>query len=359
MCGNEKNGKKESKLKRRNFLSTVGAASASLLLSSGKTFAESSVKTIKPKKLKVGDTIGLVSPGGFITEAQLEESKTNMLSLGFSVVVAKNILHTTGYFAGTDKERAEDLHEMFGNKKIDGIVCVRGGYGCARVLDFLDFNLIKRNPKIFIGYSDITALLYGIYAQTGLTGFHGPVATSTFNEFSVNNFKNVLMHPLPKTRLSIAPENELKNEYKPFIIHGGKAAGKLVGGNLSIVASLIGTKYDVDTKGKIIFLEEVGEEPYRIDRMLTQMMQAGKFKHAAGVALGVFSKCESKPEESGIANSFSLSEVLTERLTQLKIPALYGLSFGHIVNKFTLPFGLNAELDVDHQALTLLEPAVV
>lgn len=346
-------------MRRRNFLSAAGIASASLVLSPGITFAESLIKTIKPKKLQIGDTLGLVSPGGFITEAQLEESKTNIASLGFSVVVAKNILHTNGYFAGTDKERAADLHEMFGNKKVDGIVCVRGGYGCARVLDFLDFDLIKRNPKVVIGYSDITALFYGIYSQTGLIGFHGPVATSTFNEFSVANFKNVLMNPQSKTFLNNAVEDGTKSEYKPMVIRRGKATGKLVGGNLSIVASLIGTKYDVDTKGKIIFLEEVGEEPYRIDRMLTQMIQSGKFKNVAGIALGVFSKCESKPEESGIANSFTLSEVLSERLFRLGVPVIYGLSFGHVVNKFTLPFGVNAELDVDNQSFTLLEKAVV
>lgn len=359
MFGKERNGNEELFMRRRNFLSAAGIASASLVLSPRITFAESFIKTIKPKRLQIGDTIGLVSPGGFITEAQLGESKTNIESLGFSVVVAKNILHTNGYFAGTDKERAEDLHEMFGNKKVDGIVCVRGGYGCARVLDFLDFNLIKRNPKVLIGYSDITALLYGIYSQIGLIGFHGPVATSTFNEFSVMNFKNVLMNPQSKTTLRSAIEEGTKSEYKPMVIRHGKATGKLVGGNLSIVASLIGTKYDVDTKGKIIFLEEVGEEPYRIDRMLTQMIQTGKFKNVAGVALGVFSKCESKPEESGIANSFTLSEVLSERLFRLGIPVIYGLSFGHVVNKFTLPFGANAELDVDNQSLTLLEKAVV
>lgn len=346
-------------MKRRNFISTVGAASASLYLSQGVVFAEPIPKRIKPPKLKIGDSIGLVSPGGFITDAQLEEAKTNMTSLGFSVVVAKNILQKSGYFAGTDKERADDLHEMFDNRKVDGIVCVRGGYGCARVLDYLDYKLIKRNPKILIGYSDITALLYGIYSQTGLIGFHGPVATSTFNEFSVTNFKNVLMDPKPQIPLHIAEEDPAKTEYKPFVIRSGKAKGKLVGGNLSIVASLIGTKYDIDSKGKIIFLEEVGEEPYRIDRMFTQMIQAGKFNHATGIALGVFSKCESKPDKSGIANSFSLSEVLLDRLFQLKIPVLYGLSFGHVVNKFTLPFGINAELDVDNQKLTLLEEAVV
>lgn len=345
-------------MKRRNFIATVTAATAAATLPQI-SFAAESLKSKKTNRLKVGDTIGLISPGGFITEEQLNESKTNLTSLGFHVLSAKNILNCYGYLAGTDKERAEDVHEMFGNKKVDGIVCVRGGYGCARVLDFLDFNLIKHNPKIVIGYSDITALLYGIYSQTGLTGFHGPVATSTFNDFSVNIFKSVLMEPHHPYVLRNADEANSKSEYTPFVIHGGKATGRLVGGNLSIVASLIGTKYDLDTHGKIIFLEEVGEEPYRIDRMLTQMMQAGKFKHAAGVALGVFSKCDPKPDQSSIANSFSMQEVVKERFSQFKIPVVYGLSFGHIVNKFTLPFGINAELDADKQTITLLENAVL
>ena len=222
----------------------------------------------------------------------------------------------------------------------------------------LDYELIRNNPKAIVGYSDITSLLYGIFAKTGLVGFHGPVGISTFNEFSIRYFVDVLVNPHENLTLYNAREEKEEDGYKVKAIYGGTAKGKLIGGNLSLIVSMIGTPYDIDTNGKIIFIEEVGEEPYRIDRMLTQMIQAGKFNGAAGIALGVFSKCEARGSDSGILNSFTLSEVLFDRLAGLKIPVLYGMSFGHITNKFTLPFGIDAELNTLNQTLTLLEPAV-
>src|SRR3989339_1305087 len=167
------------------------------------------------------------------------------------------------------------------------------------------------------------------------------------------------MNPKAKTILQSAAEDAGKSDYKPFVIRHGKTTGKLVGGNLSIVASLIGTKYDVDTKGKIIFLEEVGEEPYRVDRMLTQLIQSGKFDKAAGIVVGVFKDCEPKEKDPSFSTSFSLMEVLFDRLSNLNIPVIYGMSFGHIKNKFTLPIGIKAELDTINQTLTLLENAVI
>jgi len=201
-------------------------------------------------------------------------------------------------------------------------------------------------------------LLYGIYAKTGLVCFHGPVGISTFNDFSVYNFENVLMNP--SSRFNMVSLAEKKDtDYQIIPIRSGVAKGELVGGNLSIVVSLIGTQYDVDTKGKILFLEEVGEEPYRVDRMLTQMIEANKFKGLNGLALGVFKNCEVKKEDPSFKTSFSLLEVLQDRLYGLGIPVIYGLSFGHIENKFTLPFGVNARLDVGNQILSLIENAVV
>ncbi len=250
---------------------------------------------------------------------------------------------------------------MFERKDVDTIVCARGGYGCARILPLLDYNVIKNNPKILIGYSDVTALLYGIFKETGLITFHGPVGISTFNDYSVDYFKKVLMHPEEVFAFYNADEDKNKNdeEFNSITINTGKARGVLVGGNLSIVVSLIGTPYDVDGKNKIFFLEEVGEEPYRVDRMLTQMIEAGKFKNAKGIMLGVFKDSVSNKNKSGLDDSFSLKEVLFDRLSNLKIPVVYGMSFGHITNKFTLPFGVEAELDSLSQNLTLLEPAVL
>lgn len=349
---------------RRDFLkaaSVMTAALAAPAAAKNRLTDNSSVQTVlKPGKLKKGDKIGLIAPGSFITEKELEESVNNIKSLGFEPVYTERVLARSGYLGGSDTVRANDVNYMFGRKDINGIICVRGGYGCQRILPMLDYELIKNNPKVLSGYSDITALLYGIYAKTGLVGFHGPVATSTFNKFSVNYFTQVLCNPSEKLTMTSATDENPNDECRRIrVIRNGKAEGQLVGGNLSIVVSLVGTPYDLDTKGKIVFLEEVGEQPYRVDRLLTQLIQSGKLSDAAGIALGVFTDCEADKSSKEFTESFTLSEVLYDRLFSLGIPVIYGLSFGHIVNKFTLPFGIKARLDVDNQQLSLLEPAVL
>jgi muramoyltetrapeptide carboxypeptidase len=342
-------------MKRKDFVKLVGAAAVLPSISLGRAL-ETAPPKIKPRRIKPGDKIGLTAPGGFITKKELQESIDNLKKLGFVPVYSNQILERYGYLAGSDKVRADDLNEMFSRKDVAGIVCARGGYGCARILPMLDYEVIRKNPKILVGYSDITALLYAIYSKTGLVCFHGPVGISTFNDFSVQYFRDVLFNPLNKLQLT----NPIIPESVPLItIKSGKSSGELVGGNLSIVVSLIGTQYDIDSDGKIIFLEEINEEPYRIDRMLTQMIQSGKFRNARGIALGVFRKCEPKEVDPAFPKSLSLFEVLEDRLFDLGIPVLYGLSFGHITDKFTLPFGVTAELDSFNKTMTLLEPAVL
>lgn len=313
---------------------------------------------IKPKRIKEGDRIALVAPGSYISESELQDSVKNLSDLGFQVTFSERLTLQNGYFSGTDSQRAEDLMEMFEREDVDAIMCVRGGYGCARILPLLDYNIIRHNPKILIGYSDVTALLYGIFKNTGLITFHGPVATSTFNDFSVNNFKNVLMNPESNKKFFNANPSSDENIYGVQPLVEGKAKGRLIGGNLSIMVSLIGTKYDIDYSNKIIFIEEIGEEPYRIDRMLTQLIQADKFKKAAGIMMGIFSKCEPKEKDASFSKSFSLMEVLKDRFSGFKIPVIYGMSFGHVKDKFTIPFGALAELDTSEQSFTLLESAV-
>jgi muramoyltetrapeptide carboxypeptidase len=348
-------------MKRKNFIKTLGAAAifTTPLNNFNKAASLDEIQKIKPKRLKKGDTVGLAAPGSFITEDELQQSIKNLEDLGFKVHHTKRILSRTGYLGGNDTERAEDLNEMFADKNISAIMCARGGYGCARILPLLNYDLIKKNPKVIIGYSDITSLLYGIYARTGLIGFHGPVGISTFNDYSKEYFEKVLMNPSDNLTLYNAKEDDSDNSYKVKTIKSGKASGELAGGNLSIVVSMIGTPYDIDTKDKIIFLEEIGEEPYRIDRMLTQLIQSGKLTNANGIALGVFRRCEAKPSDSGITNSFTLEEVLFDRLSDLGIPVVYGMSFGHITNKITLPIGVKAELNSVEATLKLLEPAVI
>jgi len=345
-------------MKRKNFIKTLSLASASSFISSENFFSYSSItyQKIKPRRLKEGDTIALVTPGSYISEEELQDCIKNLQSLGFKSVYNESILYKTGYFSGNDKQRAKELMEMFLRKDVDGIMCARGGYGCLRILPLLDYDAIKNNPKVLIGYSDVTALLYGIHSKTGLVCFHGPVGISTFNEFSTNYFKDVLISLHDKLELISKPE---ENKPEPVTITSGKAEGELIGGNLSVAVSLIGTEYDVDTENKIIFLEETTEEPYRVDRMLTQMLMSGKFDKAAGIALGIFDNCEPKKENPSFENSFSLMEVLFDRLFGIGVPVIYGLSFGHIKNKFTLPFGIKAELNADEKKLTLLEKAAI
>ena len=347
-------------MNRKKFIKNISStvAIASFPFSNFGKSSSSLKDKIKPPRLKKGDTLGLVTPGSYISEKELEDSIKSLEGLGFKVAYSKNILDRNGYFSSLDNERAADLNRMFERKDVKGIVCARGGYGCSRVLPLLDYHLIKSNPKVLIGYSDVTALLYGIFAKTGLVCFHGPVGISTFDEFSVKYFDDVLIHP--KEKLTLFSEYDEKDwEGKNIIpIKSGKVEGELIGGNLSVVVSLIGTEYDIDTSGKIVFLEDIGEEPYSIDRMLTQMIQTGKLEKSAGIALGVFKDCESKKENPSFDSSFSLMEVLFDRLSNFNIPGIDGLSFGHIKNKFTLPLGINAELDVDNQTLTLLETAV-
>ncbi|MEP0860525.1 MAG: LD-carboxypeptidase [Ignavibacterium sp.] len=316
------------------------------------------VSVIKPPRLKEGDRIALVAPGSYISESELQDSVKNLSDLGFQVTFSERLTLQNGYFSGTDQQRADDLMDMFEREDVDAIMCVRGGYGCARILPLLDYSIIKKHPKILIGYSDVTALLYGIFRKTGLITFHGPVATSTFNEFSVSNFKSVLMNTNSQKKFYNANPSSDENIYGVRTLVKGKAKGRLVGGNLSIMVSLIGTKHDVDYANKIIFIEEIGEEPYRIDRMLTQLIQADKFKNASGVMMGIFSKCEPKEKDASFSKSFTLIEVLQDRFADFKIPVIYGMSFGHVKDKFTIPFGALAELDTNEQTFTLLESAV-
>ncbi len=353
-------------MNRKKFIKTISAVAALGALPSNQLIGShyneepysEKLSVIKPERLKEGDRIALIAPGSYITEKELQNSVTNLSDLGFQVTFSEKLMLQHGYFSGTDQQRAEDLMDMFERDDVDAIMCVRGGYGCARILPLLDYSVIKKHPKILVGYSDVTALLYGIFKKTGLITFHGPVSTSTFNEFSVHNFKKVLMSPETTTKFFNANPPSDENIYGVKTIVDGKAKGRLVGGNLSIMVSLIGTKYDVDYSGKIIFIEEIGEEPYRIDRMLTQLIQADKFRNVSGVMMGIFSKCEPKEIDPSFSKSFSLIEVLNERFSNFRVPVIYGMSFGHIKDKFTIPFGALAELSATEQTFTLLESAV-
>jgi muramoyltetrapeptide carboxypeptidase len=352
-------------MKRRTFIRNTALLSGAATMASVKTIeGNTSEKRSQPLKLKAkrlskGDTVGLIAPAGYISESNLKEAIENVESLGLKPYYTDRILDRYGYLAGKDDVRAEDLNHMFTNDNVDGIFCVRGGYGVARMLRKINYDAIKANPKVLVGYSDITALHYAIYSQTGLVTFHGPVATSTFNKYSVDNLVKTIMNPEERTVFTPADDSDRGSDFDQYTIREGKAKGELVGGNLSLVVTFLGTPYDVDYKNKILYLEEIEEKPYKVDRMLTHLYQAGKLEEVAGIALGIFRKCDAKVGSAKGERTLSLKEVLYNKFYDLGIPVVYGLSFGHVENKYTIPFGISSELDVQDKTLTLTEPAVL
>jgi muramoyltetrapeptide carboxypeptidase len=312
---------------------------------------------VKPPRLKPGDVVGLIAPGGVVNPAGVEKRVRNLESLGFKVRLGKNLLAAHGGFAGTTTQRLADFHAMFRDREVAGIWAARGGSGCNALLPLIDYELIRAHPKVLVGFSDITALHLALYRHAGLVTFHGPTAGSTFADFSVESLRAVLMEPRAGHVLRDAKENEARAadpQFAPRTFRGGIAEGRLTGGNLSIVAALAGTPYAPETRGHLLFLEEVSEAPYRIDRMVTQLEQSGISARAAGIVLGVFDKCVPPDDEP----SLTLAETLEDHFGGSRVPAAYGFSFGHIAPQFTLPVGVRARFDADARTVTLLEAAV-
>lgn len=314
-------------------------------------------KIIKPKRLKFGDTVGVIAPASGVSEVEFEKGLQNLAQMGFKTKVGKYARGRNGFLSGTDKERLDDLHWAFADKEIKAVWCVRGGYGTSRILSGLDYKLIEKNPKIFIGFSDITAIHLAIYKKTGLVTFHGPNAASNYSDYSRKHVLESLMNPAEKYEINLpeVPEGEDPELYKTITITKGKCRGELIGGNLSLLVALTGTQYGLErVRGNILFIEDVSESPYRVDRMLTQLRDSINLRSLAGIAIGVFTKGDPDPAEP----SQSLIEVLHERLGDLRIPVIYGLSFGHIRDNLTLPIGIKAEMDTDDSTITLIESAV-
>jgi muramoyltetrapeptide carboxypeptidase len=354
---------------RRTFLEEVSFASliAGFPLSAQaalRKYAEKPPEPVFPKALKKGDTVGLIRPASPSFEYRENEVAAEIVvSLGFTPKLTENAGKKLGYLAGTDAERAADLNAAFADPKVDAVWCIGGGYGTSRILPVLDYETIRKNPKPFIGYSDITGTLNAIHRLTGLVTFHGPLADSTMSEYSLAAFRKVLMDGAAGRIAEPPPfaprEGAVDRENRVWKLAGGKARGRLVGGNISVFSTLVGTPFEPELKGRILFLEEVGEDPYRIDRYLTQFLLTGKLAGLAGVALGKFSDCGPNPEHgNSVLGSWNWQEVCADRFGKLGIPVVAGLCFGHIRDKATVPLGVMAELDGDAGTLTLLEAAV-
>lgn len=316
---------------------------------------------IKPKGLNIGDKVGIIAPSSNVTDPEdIQRAIKTIEYFGLVPILGEYIKNGTGYKTRLPKERVSDLHNMFANNDIKGIFAIRGGYGSPQILDLIDFDIIKSNPKVFCGYSDVTALNIAITQNTGLITFHGPVLLSNFSKYTEKSFvDNVFLNEsnFPIEYKNPDQKKGVVSMFPTLVINEGIAEGELIGGNLSLISSLMGTKFEIDTKDKILFLEDVGERPFRIDRMLTQLRLAGKFDDAKAIIIG---KCEDCAPENSAANTWdrTVNEVYFDILGDLKKPIIANMMIGHSIDRITLPLGVKAKLDTYNESITLLESPV-
>lgn len=304
---------------------------------------------IVPKSLKEGDTIGIIAPASpyrakskYTLVSELNDIKKAIEKFGYKVKMGETCyLSYKGYLAGEDEVRVRDLENMFMDKEVEGILCLRGGYGTPRILDKIDYNIVKNNPKVFIGYSDITAIHIAFNQKCNLVTYHGIMAATapTWDKVTYNSLIKAINM---KGELTI--ENPLGEKLYTFV--GGKAKGKVVGGNLSLIINTIGTEYEIDTKGKILFIEEIGETVYKIDRMLTQLELAGKLKDSIGIILGDFKDCTKDREDD-----YELEDLLYDIIKKYNKPCIYNLQSGHCDPMISIPLGLECYLDATNKII--------
>jgi muramoyltetrapeptide carboxypeptidase len=346
---------------RRALLKSLGTMAVTAMLPL-KLAAKNKQTIIKPPRLQKGDTIGLITPASslFETEQTKIEAKEKMEALGFKVKFGNNINKKWGYLAGSDEERATDILDFFEDDDVKAIFAIRGGYGSGRLLRYLDYEIIEKNPKILLGYSDITSLLIAVHQKTGLVTFHGPVAISTFTEYTQKYFYKTLTDTNSVGEIEDAPYDEnLQQTNRVWTVNGGKGRGKLIGGNLTLICMSLGTPYEIDTNDRILFIEEVGEEPYDMDRMLTHLYNAGKLENCNGIVFDRMARVKTANYSPAYSSSLSVEEIIKDRFKEFDYPVCLGLSLGHIKDKPTLPLGIEAEIDANQGRLTLLESAVI
>jgi muramoyltetrapeptide carboxypeptidase len=315
------------------------------------------MKITKPTRLIPGDTVCILSPASpSLTTKHFDRGKLALERLGYKVVTGRHIDDRNLLFAGTAQDRAEDINRAFRDRSVKAIICTRGGAGTLHVLPYVDFEAGRQNPKILIGYSDITALQIAILHKTGLITFYGPMAASDmgkrFTEFARSNMFRLLTQTRGRVQLENPPGKAI------ITICPGEASGRLVGGCLSIVVATLGTEYEIDTRRRIVFFEDIDEKPHRVDRYLTQLMLAGKLEQAKGIVFGTFHKCEYYARDAYYKYGVAILDIIKERIGPLGIPCIYGLQFGHVADKLTIPQGAQATLDAT-KGRVIVEPAAV
>lgn len=345
-------------INRRNFLISL-VATSSILASPSKLVRAARKPLLKPKRLQPGSVVGIVSPASatFVRE-QLDIVIDVVKALGLVPRLAPHVLERYGYLGGKDKDRAADINQFFTDSSVAAILPIRGGWGASRILPYLDYQRIRQNPKILVGFSDITALILALNAQTNLVTFHGPNGLSSWRTMQTDYFRRVLFSGETVTFQNQKDGDDsnrlMQVKYRVQTITSGKAKGRLIGGNLSVLSAIVGSPYLPDFKGAILFLEDLNENIYRIDRMMTQLKIAGIFDKLAGFIFGQCSNCSPDADYG----SLTLEEVLWDHIKPLDIPAWNGAMIGHIENVLTLPIGLEVEIDADAGTIRMLEPAV-
>jgi muramoyltetrapeptide carboxypeptidase len=359
---------------RRSFLSsaTLGTGAAVLGLSEVQAKSRRGAAPaaaapvegapVRPAMLKKGDTVGVVAMSSLILDPDDYAEITPTLGyFGLEAKIAPHVHARSREIHASIRERVQDLHDLFADKKVKAIFCARGGYGASEVLPFLDFDIIRANPKVFVGYSDVTVLHHAIRKHTNLTTFHGPMpVASRMTGFTEEWFTKAVFSTTPLGVLGRPAEaNPLRPNYPLRTIVGGAAIGRITGGNLSMLISLMGTPNEPDTRGAILFLEDIDEEPYRIGRMLIQLHQAGKLDAAAGVIMGKCKNCGPAAYQPSFSSPYTFGEHVDNVLSELKVPVLSGPAVGHTDDQLTLPIGALARLDADAKTIELLESGVV
>ena len=296
----------------------------------------------RPPRLKPGDTIGIVAPAGPFDRDLFVHGLSALHAMGFQTRVPDEVYDKTGYLAGSDAQRARLVNQLFQDPDLQAIVCARGGFGCLRMLPLVDFDIIRIHPKVFVGFSDITALLVAITDRSGLVTFHGPMVTplATAPESTRSSLVAAIASDSP---LEIAPAAGV-------VVQAGRATGPVMGGNLATLCHTLGTPFETRFKDHILLFEDRGEAPYRIDRMLSQMKLAGCFEGIAGLVLGSFENCGALD---------GIYQIFQEHFQDIPVPILGGFDVGHGKQNLTVPFGLAATLDTDQQILAFAQPATV
>lgn len=344
---------------RRDFIRysaiSLGALKASQLLpyvsiNELKKSLKNKNNYILPERLKKNSTIAITSPGSPSSMYEIRKSVRFFKSMGYKVLIGDTVKKQQNryrYLSASDNERVDEFMNYILNPDVNAVISARGGYGTMRIIDDIDYNQIRNNPKIIIGFSDITALLHAIYNKSKLITYHGPVASSSFNLFTQNIFNNVLK------------ENKI-SEFKIdnyITINPGYFSGKIIAGNLTILTALLGTDYEIDTAGKILFIEEISEHSYEIDRMLNQLLLSDKLDKVSGIIFGKFKNLNSrKPFFPN--KGFTIKEVINQLIKPTGIPCIIGFPFGHTENNFTLPIGINAEFNTENGIFKFLEKTI-